>query len=277
MRKLKVAGIQALSQADTFDEKWQGKDVPHCLELLDKAVSQGANVVCLPELYPLVGQEELCTKARETGIFIVAGLADGTPAKWHNTSVIIAPDGAIVGRQTKNYPTAGEVENGVVAGTEFEVFETDIGRLGIVICADFGFFHDGMDKHKEGRADIVFNPAVWFAIADSYPMAVAGRHLEYSVPIIGVNVARPRAQVPGSTFPPAGGRSTLCVPPVVTDLEELWDWFRTKPGGIDSVDDFIHTMGTDEEILIVDIDIDAVRKFPGYFSTRKSERSQAAA
>lgn len=225
----------------------------------------------------MVGEEELCAKAKQTGMHIIAGLADGKPERWYNTSVVIAPKSGIVGRQTKNYPTAGEVDNGVVAGNKFEVFETEIGRFGIVICADFGFFHDGMDKHKEGRADIVFNPAVWFAIADSYPMAVAGRHLEYSVPIIGVNVARPTSRQFEGRFPPAGGRSTLCVPPAVTDLEELWDWFCTKPGGIDSVSDFIHTLGPDEETIIVEIDIDAVRKFPGYFSTRESERGQAAA
>jgi predicted amidohydrolase len=277
MRIVKVAAIQAASRATSFQDKWQGTDVAHALELLDKAAAQGADLACFPELYPLVGEEEVRTKARELGMHVIAGIADGTPERWYNTSVIIAPNGDIVGRQTKNYPTAGEVDNGVIAGDTFEVFETALGRFGIVICADFAFFNDGVAKNRADNADIIFNPAVWFALAEAYPHTVAGRHLEYSVPIVGVNLARPENARNDATFPPAGGFTTVCVPPPVTSLDELWDWFRTKPSGIDSTKEFIHTLGRGEEIIVVEMDIDAVRRFPGYFSTRAPERAQAAA
>lgn len=274
MTRLKVAAVQAKSIASDFPEKWAGADVVRALELVDDAVAMGAGLICFPELYPLVGLEELKAKAVARSVHIIAGIADGTPERWQNTSVIIAPDGKIVGRQTKNYPTAGEVENGVVAGDKFEVFETELGRFGIVICADFAFFNDGVDQCRKERADIIFNPAVWFALAEAYPHTVAGRHLEYSVPIIGVNVARPDAARALRGFPPAGGFSTVCVPPPVTTMDELWHWFCNKPSGIDAVSDFIQTAGRDEQIIIAEIDIEAVRNFPGYFSSRVTERSQ---
>lgn len=276
MAALKIAAVQAKSLATSFEHKWQGADVAHALELLDEAAAKGADLVCFPELYPLVGGAELRAAAQKHGIYLIAGLADGTPKRWFNTSVIISPKGEIVGRQTKNYPTAGEVDNGVVPGDRFEVFETEIGRFGIVICADFAFFSDGVEKSRQDKADIIFNPAVWFALAEGYPHTVAGRHLEYSVPIVGVNVARPDNMRNDASFPPAGGFSTVCVPPPVANMDELWQWFRTKPDGIDTVSDFIHTAGRDEEIILVDIDIEAVRKFPGYFSSRVTERSQAS-
>ena len=272
MAKIKLAAIQAASQAATMEDRWAGVDVDHALELLDQAAGKGANLACFPELYPMVGEDELCEGAKRHRMHVIAGLATGDRQSWQNTSTLIGPDGAIIGRQTKNYPTATEVDGGVVAGTDFEVFETELGRFGIVICADFAFFHDGVEACREGRADIIFNPAVWFAIAGSYPHTVGGRHLEYSVPIVGVNVARPSARSTDARFPPAGGHSTICVPPPVTDLESLWNWFCTKPGGIDSIEDFIHTLGAEEEIFVVEVDIDAVRKFPGYFSTRSSDR-----
>ena len=277
MGMIKIAAIQAQSRVTSFEEKWRGADVAHALELLDEAAAKGADLVCFPELYPLVGKDELCAKARELRIHIIAGFADGEPGRWHNISAIIAPSGEIVGSQTKNYPTAGEVDNGVVPGDRFEVFETELGRFGIVICADFAFFNDGMETCRAERADIIFNPAVWFAIAEAYPHMVAGRHLEYAVPIVGVNLARPESGRNLANFPPAGGFTTVCVPPKVANLDELWDWFRTKPGGIDSTGDFIHTLGRGEEMIVVEIDIDAVRRFPGYFSTRASDRAQAAA
>ncbi len=277
MKPIKVAAIQAASRAASHADKWAGADVPHALELLDAAAAQGADLACFPELYPLVGETELCAAARRHGMHVIAGLADGTRARWHNTSVIISPEGAIIGRQTKNYPTAGEVDNGVVAGTEFTVFETALGRFGIVICADFAFFSDGAEACRAGDADVIFNPAVWFALAEAFPHTVAGRHMEYSVPVIGVNVARPAQARADGRFPPAGGYSTVCVPPPIRDMDELWAWFRAKPEGIDSTRGFIHTLGAGEDMIVVEIDIDAVRRFPGYFSTRVSQRARAMA
>src|SRR5262249_32717051 len=142
---------------------------------------------------------------------------------------------------------------------------------------DFAFFNDGVEACKAQKADVIFNPAVWFALAGAYPHTVVGRHMEYSVPVVGVNLARPSAQRADAKFPPAGGFSTGCEPPPITHLDELCDWFRTKPGGIDSPDGFVHTMGAGEDIHVVDVDIDAVRRFPGYFSTRNSDRGQVAA
>ena len=272
MKELRVTAIQATSIAGNWEEKWAGVDVPHALELLDEASTMGSDIACFPELYPLVGEQELLEKAKELNIYIIAGLAKGETQKWHNTSTIISPFGSIVGRQTKNYPTALELDNGVVAGNEFNVYETDIGRLGIVICADFAFFNDGVQSLKDNNVDILFNPAVWFALSEAFPHTVIGRHMEYSVPMLGVNLGRPSESRSDALFPPAGGFSTICVPPEITNMDELWSWFRDKPGGIDSTDGFIHTLGAKEEIKTVRIDIDAVRDFPGYFSTRSPVR-----
>ena len=273
-RKVRVAAVQAQSCAGSWEHKWQGADLAHALGLLDRAAAGGADLVCLPELYPLVGREELCAKARERGIHVVAGLAEGSRESWYNTSAVIDPSGTVLYAQTKNYPTAVEVDRGVVPGDRFEVVDTQVGRLGIVICADFAFFNDGVEASRTKRADILLNPALWFALSEAFPHTVIGRHMEYALPVIGVNVARPDTPFRDSMFPPAGGFTTACVPPPVGDLEQLWTWFRNKPGGIDSTEGFVFTLGAGEDILFVDIDIDAVRGFPGYFSTRSPERGQ---
>ena len=271
-RKIRVAAIQATSLAANWDEKWQGIDIPHAVELLEQAASGGADLACFPELYPLAGRGELCEAARKLDVHVIAGLAEGEPPKWQNTSTVISNAGTVLGVQTKNYPTALEVDRGVVPGDAFPVFESDLGRIGIVICADFAFFHDGVEANCRHQADMIFNPALWFALSEAFPHTVIGRHMEYSVPVFGVNIGRPREGFRDSIFPPAGGFSTACVPPPVRDMDELWEWFCDKPGGIDSTEGFIHTLGPDEDILYVDVDIEAVRNFPGYFSTRTPVR-----
>lgn len=264
-----VAAIQAVSGPVDLQQKWEGGDLNHALELLEQAASLGVDIACFPALFPFVGEQQLCVKAKELGIYIIAGLAEGEPSKWYNTGTIISSRGAIVGRQRKNFPTSLELNNGVIPGDGYQVFDTEVGRLGIVICSDFAFFDKGIRQLKAQKVDIVFNPALWFALSEAYPATVIGRHMEYSVPVIGVNIAKApperEEEQEKRLYPPAGGYSTICVPPKVKNLDELGEWFRTKPGGINSMEGFVQMLGEDEGILTAEIDIEAVRTFPGYF------------
>jgi carbon-nitrogen hydrolase len=268
---VRIAAVQARPVSDLFDDMWNGGDVARAVELLEAAARGGAGCVCFPELYPRVGEAEVCAAARRLGVFVVAGLIEGTRERWHNTATLIGPDGRILARQPKCFPTQNEIDNGVVAGQGYQVVETDIGRLGSVICADFAFFSDGAEALVEQRADIIFNPSWWFALGEAYPGTVIGRHMQYGKPVIGVDIAACALRLRGTDgrpverFPRAGGYSTVCVTPPIASLDELAAWFRTKPGGTNSAHGFIQTLGEDEGILYADVDIDAVRRFPGYF------------
>jgi predicted amidohydrolase len=268
--KVKVAAIQARPVSAEFDDMWSGGDVRHAVELVEDAARAGAQVACFPELYPRVGEDELRAAARRLGMFVVAGLIEGTRQRWYNTGTIIDASGAIVGRQRKNFPTQGELDNGVVPWKGYQVFETAVGRLGIVICSDFAFFKDGIETLVAGGVDIVLNPSWWFALGAAYPATVIGRHMEYGKPVIGVDIAacslllRREGRLV-ERFPTAGGYSTVCVAPPIADLGGLAEWFRTKPGGINTNEGFIQTLGEAEGILYAEVDIDAARRFPGYF------------
>src|SRR4029453_7761288 len=144
------------------------------VQLLEAAARGGAGCVCFPELYPRVGEPEIRAAARRLGVFVVAGLIEGTRERWYNTATLIGADGRILARQPKCFPTQNEIDNGVVAGKGYHVVETDIGRLGSVICADFAFFSDGAEALVEQRVDIIFNPSWWFALGEAYPGTVIG-------------------------------------------------------------------------------------------------------
>lgn len=269
-RNVRVAAIQALPVSADFDDFWSGGDVPHAVDLVEEARRGGADVICFPELYPRVGEEELRRAARRHGVYVIAGLIEGTRERWHNTSTVMGPEGEIVGRQGKCFPTQGEIDHGVVPVEGYQVLDTEFGRFGIVICADFAFFRNGVDGVVDQGADIIFNPSWWFALGEAYPATVIARHMEYGKPFIGVDIAACslKRRVDGQLvewFPRAGGYTTVCVPPPVTTLEELGNWFRTKPGGVNTMTGFVQTLGEDEGILYADIDLEAARRFPGYF------------
>ena len=114
----------------------------------------------------------------------------------------------------------------------------------------------------EQDADIIINLSRWFALSDAYPATIIARHLEFGIPVIGLNWAKfsfPQWRQLPNGFPPAGGSSTITVPPPVTDLKGLAEWFRTKSGGIDASVDFATILGEKEETVTVAIDITAVR------------------
>jgi len=268
---VRIAAVQARPQSDLFDDMWNGGDIAHAVELLDTAARGGAACICFPELYPRVGEAEICAAARRLGVFVVAGLIEGTRASWHNTATVIGPDGRVLGRQPKCFPTQNEIDNGVVAGKGYRVLDTAIGRLGIVICADFAFFSVGVESVVEQGAHIIVNPSWWFALGEAYPATVIGRHMQYGKPVIGVDIAACALRLrdgdgqPVERFPRAGGYSTVCVAPPIASLPELAAWFRTKAGGTNSAQGFIQSLGEEEGILYADVDIAAVRRFPGYF------------
>lgn len=122
------------------------------------ASARGARLVCLPETYP--GQwrqpitstpiRELSEMAREHGVYLVGGFAepvDGTGAdgsRCYNTLVLLAPDGSEVGRYRRTLPVqAPWIYRGGdywdfdwVPADELPVFDTDLGRIGLLVCSE---------------------------------------------------------------------------------------------------------------------------------------------
>jgi predicted amidohydrolase len=272
MKAINVAAIQPRPVSETMEDFQNGREVDHALELLDQAAENPIDIACFSELYPMVGEKQLCEKAKSLGIYIIAGLLEDGPEGKYNTGTLISPAGAIIGRQRKSFPTRLEMDMGIRQWNQtYDVFQTDIGQIGIEICSDFAFFNVGIQQLRAKKVDIIFNPSWWFAIGEAYSATVIGRHLEYSVPVVGVNIAKFALKSiiddVAVQFPPAGGYSTITVPPAVKNLQELSDWFKTMPGGSNSMKGFVSMLGEEEGILSRTIDIEAVRKFPGYFYT----------
>ena len=56
-----------------------------------------------------------------------------------NGTRFISRSGKLLGGYEKNFPTIGEMEEGVKAGTKHQIIETDCGRIAGVICFDLNF------------------------------------------------------------------------------------------------------------------------------------------
>ena len=97
-------------------------------ELLDQAVT-----------VPSDATDRLCAAAREAGINVAIGInernAEASGSTLYNSLLYIGADGRILGCHRKLVPTAGErLVHGQGDGSSLAAYDTDIGRVGGLIC-----------------------------------------------------------------------------------------------------------------------------------------------
>jgi N-carbamoylputrescine amidase len=165
------------------------ENTERAMKFLDEAASKEAKAVCFPEYFltgcPQQGQplEEIkalaepipgptlskfSEKAKRYGLFIVAGsVIELKNNQLFNTSVLVGPEGKVIGKFQKahpeNAPAKHEPGCGIQAGTdEYPVFDTPIGRIGIMIDMDGTCPEVPRILGLKG-AEIIFWPINWSA------------------------------------------------------------------------------------------------------------------
>ncbi len=97
--------------------------------------------------------------ARKHNLYIVVGLVERDGPLVYNVAVLIGPDGRIIGKYRKVCLPRGEVEGGIMPGSEYPVFETRFGKLGMMVCYD-GFYPEVARELSNRGAEIIAFP-VW--------------------------------------------------------------------------------------------------------------------
>jgi predicted amidohydrolase len=122
---------------------------------VEQSAARGADIVCLPEGITIVGSPLTYSQAaepvpgpttaflgdlaRRLRVWIVAGLYERSGARIYNTAVLVGRDGALVGRYRKMSLPDEEIEGGITPGADTPVFDTDFGRVGLMICWDSSY------------------------------------------------------------------------------------------------------------------------------------------
>jgi predicted amidohydrolase len=136
----------------------------------------------------------MCREADSTspglaGPYMVVGLLerDETTQGVYNTAVLVGPEG-LIGRYRKAHlPLLGVDRFATPGDTGFEVFETPIGRIGIVICYDLRF-PEAMRALALRGADIIALPTNWPDGSQNAPEYVTRtRALENRVFVLACN------------------------------------------------------------------------------------------
>ena len=92
-----------------------------------------------------------------TDIVAAQGECDGHAV--YNTAVLIDRSGKVAGKYRKIYLPREEIEAGVTPGNSYPVFDTDFGRIGMMICWDMQYADPARALALRG-AEIIFVP-IW--------------------------------------------------------------------------------------------------------------------
>ncbi len=95
--------------------------------------------------------------ARKKNMFIVAGLPEEDQGRFYNSAVIVGPEGYI-GLYRKTHLFFEEKLFFSPGNTGFRVWNTDLGKIGIMICFDW-FFPEAMRTLALSGAQIIAHPA----------------------------------------------------------------------------------------------------------------------
>lgn len=172
--RVKIGLIQTSVSEDIHD------NLKKTVEKVKEAVSRGARIICLQELYRTVyfpqcenkdasqlaetipgeSTEAFSNLAKEHEVVIIVPLFERTESGYYNSVVVIDADGSLLETYRKVHiphdPLFYE-KNYFQPGGEFRIYDTRYARLSVLICYDQWFPEAARIATLKG-ADIIFYP-----------------------------------------------------------------------------------------------------------------------
>jgi predicted amidohydrolase len=169
--------------ADVLDQA--GREKPDVVLLTEFSTERGVKGTVHDRSEPIPGPltEALGQKARQYHTYIIAGMLELDGGKSYDTAVLIDRKGQVAGKYRKTHLPLAEVEDGETPGSEYPVFDTDFGRIGILVCWDYFFPEPARILRLKG-AEIVFLPIAGDPGARHWDVTSRARALDNGVYLV---------------------------------------------------------------------------------------------
>ena len=168
------------------------------LVVLPESVTTGFTPGCTPEeLWDLVTDipgailQPYQDVARELGIHLCVGSYRRGPERGviYNAAALIGPDGEVLGVYDKTHPFASEharTGGWVTPGNEVTVVETELGKIGMIICFDGDYPELSRIQAVQG-AEVILRPSALLRSVDLWELTSRARAYDNHVFIVGAN------------------------------------------------------------------------------------------
>ena len=180
MEKIKIAAIQMPTVADKME------NVRTVKAYLEKIKDEKPDFVILPEMFccpyqtenfPIYAEEEggliwqqLSAYAKQYGVYLIGGSMPEKDAEGnvYNTSYIFDREGKQIGKHRKVHLFDIDIKGGqtfkesdtLTAGDSDTVFDTEFGKIGVMLCFDIRFPELSRMMVNDG-AKVIFVPAAF--------------------------------------------------------------------------------------------------------------------
>ena len=202
------------------------------IELIGKAAAEGAQITCLQEIFhgpyfpaaqdpkwyataepedgpTVTGMRDV---AREHGmVLVVPFFEEAQTGVYYNSAVVIESDGTVLGKYRKTHiphvgPCFWEKFYFKPGNLGYPVFDSSVGKVGLIICYDRHFPEIGRALGLKG-AEIVFNPSATVESLSKYlweleqpAHAVANGYWIAAINRVGVEAPLSTAKFYGSSY-----------------------------------------------------------------------------
>ena len=196
------------------------RNVAHLCGLVAEAGSNNVDIACLPEdvggiahianlgedrsrfrqLVDETAEHTLAAfaqAARTARVHIVGTTCLPEGNQIYNAAFLIGPDGGLIGVYRKTHLPPGE-DRFLSEGTEYPVFETEFGRVGMLICWDLMFPESARILALNG-ADVILCPTLGFDFGGEHigEMRLRTRAFDNVVYLATATYASPACSGPG--------------------------------------------------------------------------------
>ncbi|TMQ34626.1 MAG: carbon-nitrogen hydrolase family protein [Planctomycetota bacterium] len=239
-----------------------GSNLDKADHFIREAAQQGAKLILLPECLttgytydrrlhdfaePIGGSSTrwLQRRSRQTGCWIGAGIVERGADGIFDTFVLTGPDGEVLSYR-KRHPAFFEMLY-FGRGREIGIFNTALGRIGVMICWDM--VHARLAQGMDGRIDLLLVTSAWPDVSQG------------NIPLYGMRgwLSRPPRQRPPQLALELNVPVAYCNMrgAFITKVPGLGLTYRCPFAGCSSITDHegqtVKAIGTEEAVFVADV------------------------
>jgi predicted amidohydrolase len=218
------------------------ESVSRFIDIVEKTAPAKTDVILLPEGITVVGNGKkyadvaetipgVTTKtlgdlARKRNTYVAAGIYEREGPVIYNTAVLLDRKGNLAGKYRKVYLPREEIEAGITAGSDYPVFDTDFGKVGLMICWDVQYADPARALALKG-AELILLP-IW----GGNMTLTRARAIENSVFIAlsGYDIATSIIDRKGESIASAPGPDSAVVATIDLNRRYDWEWLGDMRG-----------------------------------------------
>lgn len=144
---------------------------------------------------PITGPiaRSLAETARRHRIYLATSIYEKEDERVYISAVLFDRTGRLAGKYRKTHIPLSEAEDGITPGNDYPVFETEFGRVGLLVCWDSWFPEPARILRLKG-AELLLIPTTG-DVPHHWDVISRARAIDNGIPLAGASTQRPTSRI----------------------------------------------------------------------------------